>query len=213
MSLKDPVHTGDVKTEAPDPVTSTKEDESDRVSKRLPRDLSPDALPPGRPASQNPSPDPEARDRKRTRREPPRPTGDQSRFPKCAQCRNVISAERVRHLESTSAPLTEWRCLVCSGENANWAPVLPREAAPSSGNCYGVDGNSNQVSLDGYWGSNAYPLLLWRIAGHVANRAGGHYCLLCPYSSRAEKKKKKLLLRPRRQLPHCRWRAHRQRAP
>ena len=187
VSLKDPVYTVEVKTEAPDPGTSTKEAESDRVSKRLPRDLSPDALPPGRPASQHPSPDPEAGDRKRTRREPPRSTGDHSRFPKCAQCRNVISAIRVRQLESTSIPLNEWRCLVCSGKNANWAPALPREAAPSSGNFYGVDGNNNHVSLDGYWNSNAYPLLLWRIAGHVANRAGGHYCLLCPYGSRAEK--------------------------
>ena len=197
VSLKDPVFAGDFKTETPGPAALVKEepipDDSDnvnveghRVSKRLPRDLSPDAPPPGRPASQIPLADPDARDRKRTRREPPR-SADQSRFPSCAQCRNTISADRVRQLESTCVPLIEWRCLACSGKNANWAPVLPREAAPSSGNIYGVDGNSNQVSLDGYWGSNAYPLLLWRIAGHVANRAGGHYCLLCPYGIRADR--------------------------
>ena len=64
---------------------------------------------------------------------------------------------------------------------------MPREATPSSGNNYGVDGNGNQVSLDGYWSSDAYPLLLWRIAGHVANAAHNHFCLLCPYGIRADR--------------------------
>ena len=197
VSLKDPVlHTQDVKVEQPDPATDVKvepaadDSTTDRavghpISNWLPRNPSPDALPPGPSASQPPPADPDTRDRKRARHEPR--SADQSRFPKCAQCRNTLSAERTRQLELELSPQAEWRCIACTGKHANWAPTLPREVAPSSGNDYGLGGSGNKVSLDGYWSSNSYPLLLWRIAGHVANAAHNQFCLLCPYGRLADR--------------------------
>ena len=196
VSLKDPVATSAVETEIPGPAAEVKSEpvadhsttvnvQGHRGRKRLPRDLSPVVPPPGRPASPPPKSDPNANDRKRTRREPR--AADQSHFAKCAQCRNTIGVARTRQLEGESLPKAEWRCVACVEEFPNWAHVLPRETTPSVGNNYGVDGKGNPVSIDGYWSSNEYPLLQWRIAGHVANRAHNQFCLLCPYGIRADR--------------------------
>ena len=171
--------------DAPEQAADIAADAPTAADSRLPRNPSPEAPPPGLSTTQAPPADPNTRDRKRARHEP-RPA-DQSRFPKCAQCRNTISAERVLHLERAHTPQAEWRCLACAGKHANWVPALPREAAPDTGNAYGIDGNGNQVSLDGYWSSNCYPLMLMRIAGHVANAAHNQFCLLCPYGRLAQR--------------------------
>ena len=46
---------------------------------------------------------------------------------------------------------------------------------------------ANYGPIDGYWSSDSNPILLMRIAGHVAMSAHNLFCLLCPFGKFGDK--------------------------